>query len=100
MPTTRRRLVKMEDSVHGQIFNAPEVNQAGGSAEEAYLTLRQNIVRRYFPQATGADDFMARVEMGLCDYGFTPENSIGAPPSPPPPSRSPGLINDVERVRE
>jgi hypothetical protein len=75
-------MVKMEDSVHGQIFNSNDLKQVGGSAEESYLALRQNIVRRYFPDATGVDDFMARVEMELCDYGFNADNSIGVFPHP------------------
>jgi hypothetical protein len=50
-----------------------------GSAEEQYLAVREGIVRRYFPDAFGVDDFMARVEMELYRHGFSTDNSIGEP---------------------
>lgn len=43
-----------------------------------YLNMRHKAVLRYFPNALGADDFVARVEVALGGYGFTPANSIGA----------------------
>jgi hypothetical protein len=54
---------------------------AGGPpmlSSRAYLTARHQDVLRHFPTALGVDDFIARVEVALCGYGFTGENSIGA----------------------
>jgi hypothetical protein len=58
---------------------AKYIRPSHGSAEESYLALRQNILGRYFPDAVGADDFVARIEMELCQHGFTSENTIGDP---------------------
>ena len=35
------------------------------------------MVLSYFPSALGVDDFISRMEVALCGYGFTGENSIG-----------------------
>lgn len=44
---------------------------------QAYFTKRHQQVLQYFPSALGVDDFVARVEVALCAYGFTGDNSIG-----------------------
>jgi hypothetical protein len=43
------------------------------------VTDRYSTVLRYFPTALGVDDFIARVEVALCYFGFTGDNSIGEP---------------------
>lgn len=43
---------------------------------QTYLTARHKSVLKHFPGALGVDDFMARVEVALCGYGFTGANSI------------------------
>lgn len=40
------------------------------------MTQRHETVLEYFPTALGVDDFIARVEVALCGYGFTGSNSI------------------------
>eukprot|EP00873_Tetraselmis_striata_P012561 jgi/Tetstr1/432825/TSEL_022176.t1 len=47
-----------------------------GSAEEAYLTVRQRVVQRCFPAAEGVDDFLARAEVALHGHGFAPDSTI------------------------
>ncbi|WIA17915.1 hypothetical protein OEZ85_009409 [Tetradesmus obliquus] len=41
------------------------------------MTQRHETVLEYLPTAVGLDDFIARVEVALCGYGFTGSNSIG-----------------------
>jgi hypothetical protein len=43
------------------------------------VTDRYQTVLRHFPSALGVDDFIARVEVALCYFGFTGDNSIGEP---------------------
>lgn len=45
------------------------------------LTERYAAVLKHFPNALGVDDFIARVEVALCYFGFTGDNTIGAPPA-------------------
>eukprot|EP00878_Enallax_costatus_P044842 GHUV01053602.1.p1 GENE.GHUV01053602.1~~GHUV01053602.1.p1 ORF type:complete len:197 (+),score=33.59 GHUV01053602.1:719-1309(+) len=40
------------------------------------LSQRHQSVLHYFPNALGVDDFVARVEVALCGFGFTGQNSI------------------------
>jgi len=47
------------------------------AAAAAQLTSRHRQILEYFPTALGVDDFIARVEIALCGYGFTGDNSIG-----------------------
>jgi hypothetical protein len=44
------------------------------------LNSRYAGVLKHFPTALGIDDFIARVEVALCYFGFTGDNTIGAPP--------------------
>jgi hypothetical protein len=41
------------------------------------LNDRQRIVQDSFPNALSVDDFIARIEVALCKYGFTGDNCIG-----------------------
>lgn len=34
-------------------------------------------ILKHFPSALGVDDFIARVEVALCYFGFTGDNTIG-----------------------
>jgi len=40
------------------------------------LAARQDHITKYFPSALSVDDFITRVEIALCGYGFTGRNSI------------------------
>lgn len=42
-----------------------------------YLLSRVNTVQKHFEGSITADDFLMRLEMSLCGYGFTGENTIG-----------------------
>jgi len=42
----------------------------------AGLSARQDHVTKYFPSALSVDDFITRVEIALCGYGFTGRNAI------------------------
>ena len=46
-------------------------------SEDKYLTQRVETVQEHFPSATSVADFLYRLEMALCSYGLTGENSIG-----------------------
>lgn len=61
-----------DPSVHGPSFFEPRGD------EHQYFALRTQKVQKYFADAMGVDDFVARVEMELCRHGFSGENSIGA----------------------
>jgi len=54
---------------------AEEMIPTSGS-EEKYLTQRVETVQEHFPTATSVADFLYRLEMALCSYGLTGENSI------------------------
>jgi hypothetical protein len=41
------------------------------------LNNRYASVLKHFPSALGVDDFIARVEVALCYFGFTGDNTIG-----------------------
>jgi hypothetical protein len=41
------------------------------------LNNRYATVLKHFPSALGVDDFIARVEVALCYFGFTGANTIG-----------------------
>jgi hypothetical protein len=41
------------------------------------LNNRYAAVLKHFPSALGVDDFIARVEVALCYFGFTGDNTIG-----------------------
>lgn len=41
------------------------------------LNQRYATVLKHFPTALGVDDFIARVEVALCYFGFTGDNTIG-----------------------
>lgn len=43
-----------------------------GDVNNRYAT-----VLKHFPSALGVDDFIARVEVALCYFGFTGDNTIG-----------------------
>jgi hypothetical protein len=45
--------------------------------EQERLSDRHAMVASHFPTALGVDDFISRVEIALCGYGFTADNSIG-----------------------
>jgi len=45
-------------------------------AEQEYFARRLSAVRKDFPKALAVDDFIARVEMALCTFGFTSDNTI------------------------
>jgi hypothetical protein len=45
--------------------------------EHQMLSERHAMVSSHFPTALGVDDFISRVEIALCGYGFTGDNSIG-----------------------
>eukprot|EP00775_Hariotina_reticulata_P004924 gene4924-5167_t len=45
-------------------------------SSQQYLTMRHQDVLAYYPTALGVDDFIARVEVVLCGFGFTGSNSI------------------------
>jgi len=47
------------------------------TVEESYLQSRLEGVRKHFPTATPVDDFLFRLEMALCAFGFDGANSIG-----------------------
>jgi hypothetical protein len=47
-------------------------------AMQNYFALREKVLHRQFPDALPLDDFMGRLEMELCKYGFRADNSIGA----------------------
>lgn len=49
---------------------------APGQANPRNLEERQRIVQEYFPNALSVDDFITRVEIALCKYGFTGDNCI------------------------
>jgi len=49
------------------------------------LNSRYASILKHFPNALGVDDFIARVEVALCYFGFTGDNTIGrccAPAAP------------------
>jgi len=61
-----------------QVFG-PATYSTVGSANNAkanYLASREKTVRKYFDKAMGVDEFISRVEMELCKFGFNGENSI------------------------
>lgn len=42
------------------------------------LNHRYATILKHFPSALGVDDFIARVEVALCYFGFSGDNTIGA----------------------
>jgi len=67
--------VRRRDAVHGPCFHVPTLAELQ-SAEKSYFALRQSSVKEHFPTAMGVDDYLARVEIMLCNHGFTGESSI------------------------
>jgi len=55
---------------------AVEAPPAVVAANPKDLTQRHAAVSKYFPGVLGVDDFIQRVEIALCGYGFTGRNSI------------------------
>jgi len=55
---------------------AAKVESPALSNEVKYMVNRINTVQEHFPTAVSMDDFLFKLEMALCAYGFTGENSI------------------------
>ena len=51
---------------------APITRPTPGDVNNRYAA-----ILKHFPSALGVDDFIARVEVALCYFGFTGDNTIG-----------------------
>ncbi len=54
-----------------------KVSELVQRTQQQSLCDRHGVVASHFPTALGVDDFISRVEIALCGYGFTADNSIG-----------------------
>eukprot|EP00951_Prasinocladus_malaysianus_P040489 scaffold466220_cov38-Prasinocladus_malaysianus.AAC.1 len=71
-----RRQSMADVVVHGPSYHAKDLAQL--KSEDNTLGRREELIKRFFPDAYGVDDFMTRVEISLCNKGFTGRSSIGA----------------------